>query len=184
MGRRSHYHRPSWQRGPQVRVSGRHAGHGVIDVSEPVALPGRDLDLVARRPSAGVWDPELDRPPRCLPASRDSPANGGRARPPRRRHRRGTPCAAPPRAGSCATAPSPSARVRSAGTGPELVGVGRRRRAQRPLRAFRGRRRARHPCVAEVGRGPLWRRQSGRTSGPGGGDAAAARGQSGSRSIS
>lgn len=80
--RRSHYHRPSWQRGPQVRASGRHAGHGVIDVSEPVALPDRDLDLVARRPGAGVWavsSIDAGMPSRLRPASRDNPANGARA---------------------------------------------------------------------------------------------------------
>ena len=45
---------PPRQRWSQVRALGHHEGHGVVDAVGPVALPGRDLDLVARRPGAGV----------------------------------------------------------------------------------------------------------------------------------
>ena len=52
-GQRSRHHRPSRQRGPQVRAPGHHEGHEVVDVVGPVAPPGRDPGLVARRPDAG-----------------------------------------------------------------------------------------------------------------------------------
>ena len=68
-GQRSRHHRPSRQRWPQVRAPGHHEGHGVVDVVGPVAPPGRDPGLVARRPGAGVWDPETGRARDALPLS-------------------------------------------------------------------------------------------------------------------
>ena len=52
-GQRSRHHRPSRQRGPQVRAPGHHEGHGVVSVVGLVAPPGRDLDLVVHRLDAG-----------------------------------------------------------------------------------------------------------------------------------
>ena len=68
-GQRSRHHRPSRQRWSQVRAPGHHEGHGVVGVVGPVAPPGRDPGLVARRPGAGVWDPEPGRARDALPPS-------------------------------------------------------------------------------------------------------------------
>ena len=68
-GQRSRHHRPSRQRWPQVRAPGHHEVYEVADVVGPVAPPGRDPGLVARRLGAGVWDPEPSRPQDALPLS-------------------------------------------------------------------------------------------------------------------